>query len=298
VNDIRELKEKSKPLVDWASVAHWLLAETPDAAINNILRELGRKHGVDRAWVIRYNPELTHFWNTHEWVRPGVESFVKELQGIPISMAGYLNEFLSQGLPASIPDTAKIPRNAKALRSEFRRQKIQSILCVPIFWQEKLIIQIGVDSVSTTREWSEAEILSVKTAGDLIALKLFRNEERSASHFPPNDPAEPLIHFTHYGGTFAVPKDDIIMISSQGNYTLVHLRDGRQILELKSLLLWEKQLPKEHFVRIYRGTLINVSEIERLDRRRGEWNVWLRNRPDPLIVGRVYRPILRHHLGL
>jgi hypothetical protein len=292
-----ESRDVSKQ-VDWAAVARWLLSESPDFAINLILAELGRKHGGDRGWMIRYNPEFTHFWNSHEWVRPGVQPFLRELQGIPVVLAGWLHERLCEGEPAAVEDVLKIPPRAKAFRAEMQRQRIKSILSVPIMWEGKLVIQFGLDMVEKKRAWDDAVIADFVTAGELIGLRLFQSASGGQTVFPPYDPVEPLVYLTQGEGTFAVFQNELIWVESQGNYTRVHLRDGRSVLELKPLRVWESQLPPERFVRVHRSALVNVAQLESLERGGGDWKIRLRDRAEFLPVGRSYRAALRHHMAI
>lgn len=198
----------------------------------------------------------------------------------------------------AVEDVTKIPHRARALRAELMRQEIKSILSVPIFWEGKLVIQLGFDMVSRNRAWEEEVIADVVTAGELIGLRLFQAVSGARVTFPPYDPVEPLVYLTHDEGTFAVFRNEVIWVESQGNYTRVHLMDGRSVLELRSLRVWENQLPPERFVRIHRGALVNVAQLESLDRRGGDWKIRLRDRPDFLPVGRSYRAALRHHMAI
>lgn len=62
-----------------------------------------------------------------------------------------------------------------------------------------------------------------------------------------------------------VKVDHIGAITSQGEYTEVHLMEERPFLFRCSLKTWEMRLPKSHFIRIHRQAIINFDYIERLE---------------------------------
>jgi two-component system, LytTR family, response regulator len=63
-----------------------------------------------------------------------------------------------------------------------------------------------------------------------------------------------------------VPVRSIGAIAAQENYTAVRLTDGSRVLVRRSLKEWEDALPADQFVRVHRGVLVNLSQIERYER--------------------------------
>lgn len=59
---------------------------------------------------------------------------------------------------------------------------------------------------------------------------------------------------------------DIISISADGDYTCLNLINGSKKLILKSMIEWEKSLPKGYFERIHRSTIINIEYIDRIEK--------------------------------
>ena len=268
------MKPSALATEDWKSIASWLLHGNVDEGVSQVLGLLGSRHGSDRAWVIRYDDDFTHLWNTHEWTAPGVASFVAELQGIPVEAGTWVHEGMQRDGRVLVADVARMPRRARGLQMEFQRQGILSLLALPVYRNDRLAFQIGYDSVRCQRVWSETEIRELADAAE---------DSR-------------LIHLRIGAGSVAVPLSEIHWIEADGDYTVVHTRGNRRITERRSVREWEGLLPKEDFIRVHRGAIVRVDAIARLERGGGQWQLMLADGPT-LTVGRAYRPALRIHLG-
>ena len=281
---------------DWKSIAGWLLQENVDEGVSHVLRLLGNCHGSDRAWVIRYDDGFTHLWNTHEWVAPGIPSFAADLQGIPVEAGAWIHDGLRRDGRVLVADSARLPRRARGLQTEFQRQGIRSLLALPVFRGDQLTFQIGYDAVRGHRVWSEAEITELKDAAELIARCLENRGGNGRVPFPAFAPESRLFHLRIGAGSVAVPLSEIRWIQADGDYTVVHIRGNRRLTERRSVREWEGLLPKEDFLRVHRGAIVRADAIARLERGGGQWQLVLADGP-ALSVGRAYRPVLRMQLG-
>ncbi len=289
-------RPRTRP-VDWATLARDLRHLPEAQAVNSALREMGSARAVDRAWVIRYNREVTHLWNTHEWARPGVEAFVHEFQGVPVGFAPWVHERLIRGESISLADVRVVKAEAPDLLRAFRRQRIESFLCIPIFDDSRLAMQIGFDAVRQPIDWTDLDGSIVRAAGEFIALRLMHSPTGTPEVFPVRDPSEPRVILRDGSATYSLAESDLLWIEAEDDFTRVHLQGRPDVLELKTLVAWEKQLPIERFVRVHRGALVNVSKIENLDRGGGNWRLRLTGCAGRIPVGRHYRATLRAVLG-
>lgn len=275
-----------------------LLGLPPDKAIPRILGMLGRKHRADRAWMIRYNPEFTHFWNTHEWTRGDTRPHVADLQGIPVEMGAWLHETLLQDQNLMITDTGKMPRRARALQAEFQRQGIGSLLSVPIFHQGRMRFQIGYDAKSTNVRWTDQEAALLRQVGRLFALRLLACAESvwvGGTEEAPTTSSR--VHLLDRSVHQRFDFDDITHITADGDYSQVHLQGAPSIHDTRSLRYWQSALSTRHFIRISRSAIINLHHLDQLTRRGGNWKLTLQGNTPPLSVGRNYRTDLLHKLG-
>lgn len=90
----------------------------------------------------------------------------------------------------------------------------------------------------------------------------------------------------------------ILIIQAAGDYTEVLTADGGKGLTLKSMKEWETRLPKQHFVRIHRSTIINMDFIERVE----SWfnysfRIYMKGIKEPLVISRRYASLLKNKLG-
>jgi two-component system LytT family response regulator len=63
-----------------------------------------------------------------------------------------------------------------------------------------------------------------------------------------------------------VPLPDIATVEAEENYTIVSLGDGGRLIVRRTLKTWEETLPASHFVRVHRGTIVNLTRYRRAER--------------------------------
>ncbi len=280
----------------WRRTAALLLGASVDGGINRILRMLGEAHGADRAWLIRYDWGFTHFWNTHEWARGEASAYVGELQGIPVELAAWLHESLLNDRPVYLADTRKMPRRARALQAEFRRQGIKSLLAVPVFFRGRLALQIGYDTTRERASWTEEDVELLRRVGRLFARRLlaYSRAPAFAEGIKPGEPA--VVHLQNASEHRGVGMAEITHLAAQGDYSRVHLLGGGTALDSRSLKHWESELSERQFVRVSRSVIVNFAYVEGLDRRGGAWRLAVREVEGAIAVGRSYRPGLRQRM--
>jgi two-component system LytT family response regulator len=59
---------------------------------------------------------------------------------------------------------------------------------------------------------------------------------------------------------------DIAAVEADENYAMVCLGDGGRLLVRRTLKTWEETLPASHFVRVHRGTIVNLARYRGSDR--------------------------------
>lgn len=271
-------------------------APTPAEALHRAIEIIGKDFHADRAWLGRFNHEVTHFWGVADWVGPGIVSHLQEIQGVPVEAiaAESYRKFL-RGEIMAIPDVEKLPRQSRVLQAELRREGVRSTFGYPLTHAGKLIGFFGIDHVGALAAWSEAELAQLPTLAKFLAGLL----QRSLTVAPPADlPAsqDRSIYVSEGNGQRAVSLNELIYIAADGDYGRLYLNDGRNYFERRSLRSWVSQLPRERFLRVHQSYLVNGERIARLDRGT-RWNLFLTDVPDPIPVGRAFRHALRLHMG-
>jgi hypothetical protein len=283
---------------DWAfrSALH-LLTQPVDAAISLLLEEVGLGAAADRAWMFEYDAEVLRFRNTHEWCRPGVPSFLSDLQDAPVTMIAWLQQYLQAGRAVMIARVKALPRAARALQVEMLRQGDQSVLSVPVFHDGRLRACIGFDAVRGEHRWPPSEIGALFQCANLIASARYG----AAGKMSTAERADfaPLIYLRRRGGMRGVTKEMIIGLRSARNYTEIWLTDGSLVLDLRPLAIWSALVPAATFLRIHRTAIVNTMHIRDVERPAdGKWLASMRGIAKPWTVSRPYRQELRKRLGI
>lgn len=86
----------------------------------------------------------------------------------------------------------------------------------------------------------------------------------------------------------------IISINASGDYTEIYTLDSKKGLTSKTMREWESRLPENHFVRIHRGTIVNLNFVQKIE----EWfnhsyKVYLKGIETPYIMSRRYAGIIK-----
>jgi DNA-binding LytR/AlgR family response regulator len=96
-----------------------------------------------------------------------------------------------------------------------------------------------------------------------------------------------------------VPWKDILRITSEGNYTRVHIRGSRARLVLRTLKEWQTLVPPLEYVQIHRSVIVRrdcIAAVQLNDR--GDRELRLEGDRSVLPVGRLYWAEIKQALSL
>ncbi len=91
---------------------------------------------------------------------------------------------------------------------------------------------------------------------------------------------------------------DITCVRAQGDYTLIHLRDGSEELVACSLQSWAARLPVGAFARVHRSTIVRLELVDRLEPRGSAWVAKVRHLDGVVHVSRRYLRRLRERFRM
>lgn len=86
-----------------------------------------------------------------------------------------------------------------------------------------------------------------------------------------------------------VPLPEVVCIIASDNYSEVRLADGKRSMLLRTMNEWEELLPEQVFMRIHRGTIINIAYLDPtrpLEPQGSGALVYLQEIEEPFIVSR------------
>ena len=149
-------------------------ADEVDAQINLALQRISLFSRVDRAYLFQFAGDGVTMDNTHEWAGEGVESYINEFRNVPINSLPYVMRHIQAGQIFHASSVPGLPDEAEQDRTELLREKIQSIVCVPIVIRGKPQGFIGLDSVRNTKSWSAQDINMLQLVGEIFTGALQR----------------------------------------------------------------------------------------------------------------------------
>jgi len=101
------------------------------------------------------------------------------------------------------------------------------------------------------------------------AARLAETMRRVAAAVPASDPVpdprgtlvpDDLLHLkTGAGTTCFVSLGELILVEAEENYSAIRLGNGTRLFVRRTMKVWEDILPATHFVRVHRGTIINLT---------------------------------------
>ena len=101
-----------------------------------------------------------------------------------------------------------------------------------------------------------------KISNHIIELKEEIQKLRSFNH--------QRIFVQYQGKSLCIIEIDILYIKAESNYSMIHLKNGRNILSCKTLKHWEAHLNSTIFIRSHSSYLINSNEIKYLEKSKME----------------------------
>ncbi|MGD8308959.1 MAG: histidine kinase dimerization/phosphoacceptor domain -containing protein, partial [Chromatiales bacterium] len=151
-----------------------------DDAITGALGEIGRFTGVDRSYVFQLSDDGELMSNTHEWCRSGVDPHIQHLQRLRAREFGYSMRRMRRGRIFHVSRVADLPPEAAREREEFERERIQTLINVPVMARSRMIGFLGFDAVRAHKTWTSDDSRLLVLLGEIVANALDRKrmEER------------------------------------------------------------------------------------------------------------------------
>ncbi len=102
------------------------------------------------------------------------------------------------------------------------------------------------------------------------------------------DAAAKVLHLKSPGRSLSARHDDILILIADGDFTLIHLANEPPFMICHTLGHFESILPSPPFHRIDRSTLINLHNIERVERQsRSAATITFRSTKENFAIGRT-----------
>ncbi|MEQ9099658.1 MAG: LytTR family DNA-binding domain-containing protein [Imperialibacter sp.] len=111
---------------------------------------------------------------------------------------------------------------------------------------------------------------AVKKATDNIGKDLIHKQLTTLIHNLTPGASIKKIVLSDMDGLHILDIPDILWCHANGSYTEFKMKDGSQIVVSKHLKTYERQLEDQGFERVHRSYILNIYNIKKIDRSRGE----------------------------
>ena len=150
-----------------------------DEKINGLLSEMGLFFGADRTYLFLINYQDESMTYSHEWCNEGIEDEVETIDNIPLTTFPWWISQLENNKLVYIEDTSKMPAEASNEQDQLIRQKVKSLVSVPVEGEKRIKAFIGIDSVNSYAKWPAQDIKLLNILSNLLsdALTRVRSDE-------------------------------------------------------------------------------------------------------------------------
>lgn len=140
-----------------------------DEKVNLLLEKTGRFFQVDRTYVFLFDHDNDTMSYTHEWCSRGIEPEIGSIQDIPLSVFPWWMGQLKDNKLVCIEDVSKLPAEASAEKEQLERQKVKSLVSIPIEGSGNVQGFLGIDAVVSPRTCSDEHIKLLRILANLLA---------------------------------------------------------------------------------------------------------------------------------
>lgn len=152
-----------------------------DAAIDDLLAELGTAAAADRAYTFVRSGGGAFVRNAHEWCAPGIEPQIAALQAVPVAVIERWVPFFERGETIALPSVAALDPHHHPEAAVLTAQDVRSLLAVPLRYGGRWTGFVGFDAVRQERIWSPTMVQVLRLTAHLIGIALGRAEAARAT---------------------------------------------------------------------------------------------------------------------
>jgi diguanylate cyclase (GGDEF)-like protein/PAS domain S-box-containing protein len=147
-----------------------------DAAIGDVLNEIGHFVGAESCHVLLFADDRLSARMTHEWDAPGIPQRKEQYGDLPAAAFPWWMDRVEHELGnICVASLDELPPEAVNERRIFERQGIRSVLFVPMIVKKQVMGSIGATSFTREIRWTDETISLLRIAGEIFASALERD---------------------------------------------------------------------------------------------------------------------------
>lgn len=140
-----------------------------DGKVNNLLGKMGSFFHVDRTYLFTINHNNDTMTYSNEWCNTGINPELSSIKEIPLDVFPWWLDQLNKNKLVHVEDVNNMPDEAISEQGQLYRQGVKSLVSVPIIVEGKIQAFIGIDSVKSTKKWSEENIELLYIMANIIS---------------------------------------------------------------------------------------------------------------------------------
>ena len=138
-----------------------------DDKINHALKTTGEFFSIDRCYIYFFSDDLTEISHAYEWYSERRTSEGRLLTGLHFSPPWIMEKFKKFEI-INISSPEDIPPEGELEKEFLEREKIQSILLIPMVCNNMLSGYLGLASIRYSIKWKEEDIKILKLLGEIF----------------------------------------------------------------------------------------------------------------------------------
>jgi PAS domain S-box-containing protein len=142
--------------------------------IQNALERVTLFTGFDRSFVYLFNEQNTEGYLTYEYCAPGIPPSGPESQVYPAAPFPWWMGKILRGEIVEIRDLGDLPEEASNEQQALQAAGVQSVVGVPIIYQDNFMGYAGFASLSSHKHWNGESTGLLKLLGAIFANSLYR----------------------------------------------------------------------------------------------------------------------------
>ena len=151
-----------------------------DDGITDALKTIGEFTGVDRCYVCRFSTDDNTMQISHEWHAPAIASLLVTVPNLTQDKLPYLTGNIHRGQVVHLPHLDMLPDDACLDRQRIDDHGTQSLLLVPMTYQQLAVGFLGFDSVKAQKTWTDDSINLLKIVSELFVNALQQKQSQEA----------------------------------------------------------------------------------------------------------------------
>ena len=155
-----------------------LISDDIDQGINQALKTIGKFVEGDRSYVFLVDETENLANNTHEWCAEGIAPQIHRLQGLSAEKFPWFAQKIRNREVIHVTRAADLPPQVIAEKEEF--EYTCSLIIVPMVYGGNLFGFLGFDSVKKEKNWTQEDIVLLKTVGNIFVNALKRKQTEEA----------------------------------------------------------------------------------------------------------------------